>query len=531
MAPIITGCYAPDRCQANDAAAIKGRVTDVKVEDIPLTGTLLMHMQEFAELLVPTNIAGTGHPVGYDEVREKQHRPTQRHILEAASLTAAATVDEPIQSFQKSESYSDVKDPRIISTVPGVNKLNYSAYIYAFTHVLRATAWYAFALAPIAVAQRVADICLHALRNVISTDLSRFDGRVSNLLRMLEHMVMLRFFNCRYHKELNELLASQKNQRARTTFGIKYNTGNSRASGSAETADFNSMDNAFMAYHALRNSKDQQGHNLSPEEAWFQLGIYGGDDGLTADIDPSIAVKACADVGQVLEAEQYLRGAAGVNFLARYYSPQVWFGDPNSMCDLARQLVKLGVTRTLSSKVTPQQKACEKALSFNLTDKYTPVIGPWSEAILTAFPESVPERLGIGELAGVASYHSMAPVSVQYPNLYGEWMLDIANKQLPDFDHDRFTAWVTAVGVDPLRALKAPLCAEPKPVVRVKVQAVVNGEEARPAPGTKTSSATGKAAPTPEERAAFLLKAAATPCRSIAENKPCSYGDKCKFKH
>lgn len=209
MSPVILGCYAPDRCLQNDKAAIQGRVTSVTPSsDIKVTSRMLIYMQEFVDFLIPDQ--NKGHPVDYDEVRDKQFRPAQRAILDRASDVAQSVVDQPIQSFQKSEAYEKITDPRIISTVPGVNKLNYSRFIYSFTLVLRATPWYAFALTPSAIASRVTKLCTNTAVRLFLTDLSRFDGRVSVVLRTLEQMAMIRYFSVQYHKELNELMADRK---------------------------------------------------------------------------------------------------------------------------------------------------------------------------------------------------------------------------------------------------------------------------------------------------------------------------------
>jgi hypothetical protein len=513
MSPLVLGCYAPTRTLSNDAAAINGRITSVKApDDISITTNQLRYMREFAEFLIP--VPHSGHPVDHTQVWEQQHRPAQRQILARAGLISDLTVDAPVQSFQKSEAYAKVTDPRIISTIPGVNKNNYSRYIYSFTTVLRATKWYAFALAPLAVAQRVAALCTTALM-VVLTDLSRFDGRVSKTLRYLEHLLMMRYFHVSHHKELCELMASQKNQRAFTTFGVKYETGETRCSGSPETADFNSVDNAFMAYVALRET------GRAPAEAWDGLGIYGGDDGVTPNVQAATYVKTCADVGQVLEIDIVRRGDAGVCFLAREYGLEVWHGAMDSMCDIRRQLTKLHTTVSLPATISPFRKFSEKIYSYYLTDKNTPIIGEIARMFVRAFPGSVPTKDRIDTLW---QYHSLAEEGQQYPNNDSalSWMEDRVKVALPNFDRAKLREWLALVeGTKSEEAcLRPPVCDSLSVEHEVKAPVVINGTIVEPQQKT----------PRREYTPADLEKMSKKPCHDHAAGK-CKKADKCRFKH
>jgi hypothetical protein len=535
MSPIALGCFAPDSCKGNDQAAINGRIIGVKPSaDVVVTAEELRTMEEFLEHLIPSTMVGTGHPVGHSDVWDKQDRPAQRSILQRASLAVSNTVDKPIQSFVKKEAYGDIKDPRIISTLPGVNKNNYSRFLYAFTTVLRVTKWYAFGWSPLKIAKRVAEICLLAIIWVIKTDLSRFDGRVSVVLRKLEHMAMMRYFHTRYHPELAELLATQQNQRAYTTHGVQYDTGTSRASGSPETADFNSMDNAYMAFKTLRKTK-RNGQYLTPREAWDALGVYGGDDGLTADVDPESYAVECASVGQVLEAEVVKRGELKVQFLAREYSREVWAGSPNSMCDVKRQLTKLHVTTAMHPGVTKLEKLGEKLFAFYLTDASTPIIGDFARMFVEFFPSLVPSRLGA--LRGVANYAAVHHTGEQYPNEDSGWMRTRVAEELPGFNFDEFDSWLSRRSWDtnnPELLLEPPVMWRSDAPLESKLAVSVNGtmvgpkyEPSSPALPVGTSAQKSKATYTPEN----LADMAQRPCKLHNTSAGCKFGHKCRYKH
>jgi hypothetical protein len=164
--------------------------------------------------------------------------------------------------------------------------------------------------------------------------------------------------------------------------GTKYHSEFQRLSGSPETAAFNSDITARTVYTAYRMSTNPKtGTFYTMTEAWNKLcmlAMVGGDDSYAADIDPQIYVKAAALYGQVLEVDIVKRGDSGFNFLSRFYTSRVWYGETASTCDLQRQLRKFHVTVHLPTNVTPVMKLVEKCRSFYCSDKNTPILGELS---------------------------------------------------------------------------------------------------------------------------------------------------------
>ena len=412
-------------------------------------------MKEFIEFLIPE--AHSLDPVDYEYVLDRQNRPTQRRTL--GTLTGVP--DRKIKSFLKKECYQDVKPPRVISTINGDDKNEYSRYIYAFTNeILKKQPWYAFGRTPAEVAERVAEVCMAAFTDVMNTDFSRWDGRHSNLLRQLESMALLRAFREMYHEELADLHRGQYKMDGFLE-EVKYFLEYARASGSPETASFNGMDNAFVGYLHFRLDRESA-PGLSPQAAWNALGLYGGDDGLTADVHPNNYERAAKMVGHKLTVERIPRGSFGVSFLARMYSPNVWEGDLNSCCDLPRQLGKFHATVSLPSSVKPTHKLLEKAFSFWLTDEFTPVIGCFVSRVRFLLNGELAHN---PDCAGMASWLSQFPKEVQFPNVQADWMMEYATRVLPDMDYDRFADWLE--GCSTLEDLLSPPClqeaSQPKP--------------------------------------------------------------------
>jgi len=321
-------------------------------------------------------------------------------------------------------------------------------------------------------------------------------------------------------------MQTQFQQRAITSMGRKYDTGFSRLSGSPETADFNSVDNCFMAYVTYRRM------NLTPSESWTRLGIYGGDDGLSPDINAKLYADTALEMGQVLEEETAKRDQPGVNFLARWYSPTVWGGDLNSMCDLRRQIIKLHVTVNLPNNITPVAKLREKLRGYKAMDNNTPVFKQLVRAVETTTGKLSDEEL----IPEISNYYSKYEPSVQYPNEdVGGWMIDELARNFPSFDYSKFLRWSEQVSAGRANVLEPPLFSEELPKINPPADVVVDGDIIR------ASVATAVCPHYKKGQCSFGLKCklphpgnipqTEARCQAFYKNNKCAFGDKCKFKH
>jgi len=449
MSPIVNECYAPMKSLANDEVMVSGRVTKIQHKEVLRpTPFLIRCMHEYVQLRVPEPHKLV--PWDQEMINSKLDSNSKRHLFNVALDTVADIVDEPSKSFMKAEAYQEVKEPRVITTLPPVNKLTYSSYIYAYTDFSQ-PAWYAFGKTPVQVAERVSLVCQRAKKRMVMTDLHRFDGKVSSILRDLESMLLLRAFRKEYHEHIMAIQEKQKFRPSVTTFGVWYNSMWTRSSGSHETAIFNSDDNAFMAFMALRSTiNPTTGTHYSSQEAWDNLGFYGGDDGGTPDVDLAAYVKVCNQVGQQLDIEEIKPDAFGVNFLSRYYTPLVWKGGLDSMCDLRRMITKFHATHNLPANVTPVVKLVEKSRSLFVTDANTPMLGQFTSLVV---------RLAAGMEQtdnGIATFWSRE--SDNYPNNnQNNWMEAYMLRKMEDVDVKRFATWCDTLQTLQ-QALSPPLC-------------------------------------------------------------------------
>lgn len=512
MSPIIDACYAPTDTKANEEVSIEERVTKI-LSDKPMPDEYMDFAKEFIDLLVPKKDVNAHMPMTLDDVYERQNKPSQRRLIDEGSFYGPH-MDKlrKVAPFPKNEAHQEPKPPRNISVINSRDKIDYSCIIYAAAELFKENAhWYAFGKTPREIANRVVEVCQAAEKHAVNSDLSRFDGRLALAFRVLEEMFLLRMFPTHLHDHIIELHNSQFGLRGRCKHGTEYFTGFSRLSGSPETALFNSLANAFMVYVTKRVC----GQN--PAQAWNSMGIYGGDDGLTADLNIAKYTSVCQNLGMKTTAESVPKGKIGIKFLARIYSPEVWSGSADSCADFHRQLSKIHATPHLPANVTANEKLIEKARGFFLSDYNTPVIGLLARRVMDLTISNDwsddTESVAVLELGGdqplvlqtgtasqlaaqpvtnytiskeLRNYASFAPVTEQYPNTDETcWMTSVLEQQIPTFSHTRFETHLRKA--DTLeKLLKFPLCAEPvRPVV---TQAVVVGDEtlSPPAPTPPT---------------------------------------------
>lgn len=419
MPPLYDAKAVPVKCYANDQYSIHSRVELVR-DGTFMTNTLKNYAEEFANCFAPEHLL---EPVEYDDVWDKQSRPTQRRIISEYLDAPADPIPEctPVRAFMKAEA-GDVKAPRNISTLPSDTKVEWSRYMYALAAHLKEQKWYAFGKTPKAVAEKVAEIMQASDHHAYMGDFSRMDGRVSPAVRDIEKIVMETWFSEEYHEAIREWASRNFNLQARTANGVSYETGTSRLSGSPETSAFNSIVTGLVMYISFR----LQGYEVLEAATLMNTKvIVGGDDSAAADVDPDTATKAAQMVGQKLVGGTIPRGNPGVNFLSRYYGPDVFRGDPNSCSAPARHLGKLHFAR--KSALTSDEALRSTLLSYYLTDGNSPVFEE-----LTRNPDIM--QPPSDNATTTARWWSRFNKEVQFPNEKADWMRDLYEKEIPTID-------------------------------------------------------------------------------------------------
>jgi len=357
---LLNEAVAPSEGKASDENFVKSRVIDVRNDKEPLE-KYDAYKLEFLQLLNSKRVFLK--PWEQSNVLERQKKPTQR----AKSLIRQYWGKLDLRrncwtSFMKHEAYGAFGDARGISSPTTDLKEDYSAYTYPLYEAIRHHKWFAFGKTPESLAHLVHTCCAKS-KKVCVTDYSRWDGRHSKWLAEFERDVLLGFFMSDEHPRILKLWAKNYENIVKTRHGVKFHSEWARPSGSPDTALFNTIDNAFLAYCAFR----EQGGDKS--YAWKMLGIYGGDDGLTPGIKTTIYNQVAVDFGVKLDAEE-LPSSSRVPFLGRLYlSPNL---TSDSVIDIRRSLGKFHLTK--DKKASFELVAARKANAYVFTDPKTPII-------------------------------------------------------------------------------------------------------------------------------------------------------------
>jgi len=340
------------------------------------------------------------------------------------------------------------------------------------------------------------------------------DGRTGEVIRELEKQLFMRAFHRQYHDEMFELMRSQINLPGKTRFGVKYTSGLGRLSGSPETSFGNTNASAFTAFLALRQTM-VNGSFIQADEAWAKLGLYGGDDGFSADIEPKIYVNSAAMVGQKLTINVVNRGQPGVQFLARCYGPSVWFGDNVSMCDLKRTLSKFHTTVVMPQSITPMDKLVDKAHALSLSDSNTPVVGPFvRHALRFAKPKFQYRNLD-------GKWNVWEDIETQYPNEHRDWMEDYAHRALDGFSFGAFNDWINQdlMAEDILNCPDFMPAVDPQPT---HTQVVMDNGETIIPPTPQTPTASPPPSNTPRKKSRSRKKKVDRPSKAAQRAKQSS---------
>lgn len=430
MEPLALPPFAPTQCVENEESMVKKRVTDVLHQDKEITLFMERMITEFVQEFIPDDVANTFVPQDNDYLRDKQKRPSQKRILEQTEFDCSE--DVPLKSFMKKEAKTEPKPPRLITTFEGDTKADYSMFMYTFSEYLKTKEWYAFGKTPKKIAEDIMAMAMDA-EQVAPSDGDTFDGRYSRVLRYLESRILSRFYAPEYQAEVHALHEKQFQRKAVTTNGVKYDTEDSRGSGSPETSNMNSVANKFIAYVARRLM------DMTPRQAYDAPGMYGGDDGATFDVPAEKLITAARLVGQKYKSVDVMKGET-FSFLSRMYNPAIWFGNPNSACTLKRTLSSFNATVSLPSKITPMMKLVEKCRAYRLSDANTPIIGDFVVAVMEA-ADNIAEVLDSPELDPIRTWNSRLDHEEQYPNLLTDEDLDWLDPP-EGYDIDRFRDWV-----------------------------------------------------------------------------------------
>jgi len=463
MEPIVDGAFAPSMTMANAKKGVEGRIEKVKSKvNLTRTNTRLVH--EFVAEIVadPVNfgLAGSVIPIELDEVYESLEKRSQKNIFEMAVWLMSSVWNKVCDVMLKREAYGKCSDPRLITQIPGPDKITYACYLKALKHGLVNLHWYGSAKTPEDIAHRVVEICLKAQFGSQS-DVSRMDGSINELLRYVDVCFAMAFLKDEYKTSFKEIYNKNHNRKCAVRVGEQsyaYDPELAQLSGAMDTTDFNTLRMAYCVFVAYRSMRGKHGETMSPREAYNKIGVVSGDDTYNVDIPAKVFTLAGKRCGLSLEVEIIPRGLGGVKFLNRVFGPEVWFGDAVSHGDIKRALSKFHTCVGLPDNITRERKLFDKAYAYWLMDKNTPILGEFVSRVV----ELAAGKYDFVNFNNV--WFAKYGENSQFPNDYRDWMEVDVEQQLPDFDLIKFRKWLyKCTKLSDL--LSPPPCMDPLPVI------------------------------------------------------------------
>lgn len=389
MNPLCDGGVCPTRSPASMAQAIKGRLENI-ANNKPFHKAMIPHINAFIKEYFPEKL----HPCSIEEVARRQDKPAQTRIVQKY-LDGNMNTYIDFSSFSKAEAYQTINDPRIVTKAPRDFKIEYSSFMYPIADYIKYKGyeWYAFSKTPKEIAVLLSTLLCGA-DFAVNADYSRYDGRIGEALRVFENALL----NHLYGEEACELHLRQCGTVVRDSYGEPYFNATARFSGSPETSVFNTIDGAFILFVANR---------IKHPDSVEVKGIVGGDDAVYFNIPPDDVSKTVDWFGMKIEHDVVHRGEYGITFLSRYYTNEVWYNNPNSICDLYRVMSKFHMTPF--NDLSNEDKLYSKSYAYFLSDKNTPIIGDFVKKVLSIDGDAKFDKR-------LQSYMSRVEEDEQYPN-------------------------------------------------------------------------------------------------------------------
>lgn len=373
--PIIKA-YSPAKSYNNDIRCVNSRVKEV-FNNTPCPPEFRKYVDEFIDQV--TEVLQCKHmlvPWSVDKYQQHLRTSTQKKKFEKYQYDLDVPDHVHVSSFQKTESYAKITDPRNISTFPTAHNAHLGQFVLAASETFVNLPWYGPGKHPKDTARRLADICCKS-SSLVSSDGSRQDGSTSAFLRSVYESLMKNVFHPQYHNMLIKSLKAELDAKAHTVHGVKYSLNGSVGSGSSDTSQINTFVDAFICYSALRCELTSSGI-ITPLAAFELLGLYYSDDGVTPQLSATTLRYVASKFGMVFESEIVETGMP-LKYLGRIYLDP--WTTQTSIADVPRQLAKLHLT--LCPDTVPREVILRRrAEAYKITDPNTPILSEWSDGVL-----------------------------------------------------------------------------------------------------------------------------------------------------
>jgi len=245
----------------------------------------------------------------------------------------------------------------------------------AYAAAMKMCPWMACGLNPAETVDAVVSVCAGA-DYITDTDFTAQDATIDANKRSVELMLLLQLFDSPLHDLIQDwhytdyfgcvIYGDPGTKREKHDFEC------SRGSGSPFTTLGNTPLTGLFAYTALRIS------GRTEKEAWGDLGIYSGDDGITANLPPEACDQAALVLGFLVKSACKTRY---IPFLGRHYFDPL-SGSRSSIQSPLRTISKLHATLLNVEEFTAEETVLLKAICLQVTDRDSDFFGDWSRKVL-----------------------------------------------------------------------------------------------------------------------------------------------------
>nr|QYF49941.1 MAG: protein A [Sichuan sediment noda-like virus 7] len=359
--------------------SIERRVTFVANDKKP-TDKIASIAEEFV-LMVNGGIDNLD-PYSIEHTIELLNKPSQQLQLRAVFEIIGVEPRQLIESFIKNE--PGMKSARLISGFPDILFiLEVSRFTLAYADQVLKQAhnetWYYPGKNPKEISDGVCDFVSDSDGEVIETDHSNMDGRVSPWCqRNIAQKAMVQAFRPEYRDKIISFMDTIINCPARAKrFGFRYEPGMGVKSGSPTTTPHNTLYNGCVEYTALKFEYPE----ATPEDLFRLLGPKCGDDGLARACVQKSINRAAKCYGFELKVERY-NPEKGLCFLSRVFVDPLT--TPTTIQDPLRTLRKLHLT-TRDPTIPLADAACDRVEGYLCTDRLTPIISDYCRMVLRLY--------------------------------------------------------------------------------------------------------------------------------------------------
>lgn len=321
-------------------------------------------------------------PLSFEETIKRLNKPSQQLQLRAVFELIGVEPRKLIESFNKNE--PGMKSSRIISGFADIMLiLKISRYTLAYSdevlHAEHNKHWYYPGRNPTEIADGVCEFVSDCDAEVIETDFSNLDGRVSGWMqRNIAQKAMVQAFRPEYRDEIISFMDMIINCPAKAKrFGFRYEPGMGVKSGSPTTTLHNTMYNGCVEYTALQFEHP----DAEPEDLFGLIGPKCGDDGLARATIQKTVNRAAKCYGLELKVERY-NPEVGLCFLSRVFVDPL--NTPTTIQDPLRTLRKLHLT-TRDPTIPIADAACDRVEGYLCTDALTPLISDYCKMVLRLY--------------------------------------------------------------------------------------------------------------------------------------------------